>query len=164
MLSGAEEQELIRALAALALEDPALEKLDARDELAVFQDTADDYFRDPEAALSTEQREEDVGFGLELGLLTPYLLAIATYVIRKLAALVEQSVGDELKPSIAKLVHKLFRQPEPTAPEPGGPPPLTPDQARGLRDAAYECGIQLGLPKQQAELLAHSVVGRLVTG
>jgi len=156
-LSSAEEQELVTALAELALEQAAPE------ELAVFPETADEYFRDPEATLHPRQREEAVGFGLELALLTPYLMVVVTHVVRMLASLIEQSVEEELKPSVAQLVHKLFRRADQTAAEPGGPAPLTPNQLRRLRDTAYERGIGLGLDEPRASLLADSVVGRLVT-
>ena len=54
----AEEEELISLLAERALEQAAPE------ELALFPETADEYFRDPDAALNPRQRDEAVGFGL----------------------------------------------------------------------------------------------------
>ncbi len=157
VLAPEDGHDLACALAELALEQAAPE------ELALFPETVDEYFRDPEAALHPRQREEAVGFGLELALLTPYLLAIATYVVKMLAALVEQSVKDELKPSVAQLVHRLFRKGGETASGQSGPAPLTPTQLRDVRDSAYQRGIDLGLNEARATLLAESVVGHLVT-
>ena len=157
VLPPGDEHDLARALAELALEQAAPE------ELALFPETVDEYFRDPEAALHPRQREEAVGFGLELALVTPYLLAIATYVVKMLASIVEQSVQEELKPSVAQLVHRLFRKGQETATGQNGPAPLTATQLRDVRDSAYHRGIDLGLDEARATLLADSVVGHLVT-
>jgi hypothetical protein len=102
-LSDSEEHELVTALAELALEQAAPE------ELALFPETADEYFRDPEATLRADRRDEAVGFGLELAMLTPYILAVGTAVVKMLASLVQRSVEDELQPSVAHLVRRLLR-------------------------------------------------------
>src|SRR6185312_5314012 len=125
-LSSAEEHELVAALAEAALEQAAPE------ELAIFEETADEYFRDPDAALNARGRDEAVGFGLDLALLTPYLLAVATPVVKKLAALVEEAVGEELKPSIAQMVRRVLRRPAQPAPA-ANSFALTAEQASRLR-------------------------------
>lgn len=158
LLPTAGERELVTALAQEALEQAAPE------ELPLFSDVASEYFRDPEAALEVRQREESVGFGLELALLTPYVLAVVTYVVRMLASLIEQSVRDELKPSVEQLVHKMFRRhgQAPAEAEAGAETPiLTTDQLLRVRESAYGRGIALGLDETRAGLLADAVVGRL---
>jgi len=153
----AEERDLATELARMALEQAAPE------EIALFPETAADYFRDPQAAVSPSRRDEAVGFGLELALLTPYLLAVATAVVRWLSSLVQESVADELRPRIGRLVHRLFRGAPDDAAAAAEITPLSPDQLHRLRDVAYERGIELGLDASKASLLADSVVGRLVT-
>ena len=157
----AEEEELISLLAERALEQAAPE------ELALFPETADEYFRDPDAALNPRQRDEAVGFGLELAMLTPYVLAVAKPVVRLLASLLEESLAEELKPSVAQLVRRLLRTGAPAA-EPGAAAAdaavLDVAQMRRLRATAYDRGIALGLDEARATLLADSVVGGLVTG
>jgi hypothetical protein len=157
VLSTADEHELVGALAELVLEQAAPE------ELALFPELTDEYFRDPDAAVHIRQRDEAVGFGLELAMLTPYVLAVVTPVVRMLASLVEESVHDELKPSVAQLVHRLFRRGDPLPSETAEPPELTTDQLRRIRSTAYERGRQLGLDDPRAGLLADSVVGGLAT-
>ena len=151
----AAEQELVNALAERALERAAPE------ELAIFPETAEEYFRDPDGVLHPRQRDEAVGFGLELAMLTPYVLAIATPVVRLLANLVEESVGQELKPSVAQLVRRLLGTAEPAAGAAEAAVRLNTDQMRRVRGTAYDRGIALGLDEQLAALLADSVVGGL---
>jgi hypothetical protein len=153
----AEERDLATELARLALEQAAPE------EIALFPETTADYFRDPQAAVRQSGRDEAVGFGLELALLTPYLLAVATAVVRWLSSLVQESVEDELRPRIGHLVHRLFRGAPDDDAEAAAVAPLSPDQLHRLRDVAYARGIELGLDGSRASLLADSVVGRLVT-
>ena len=160
MLPGDQENELVSELAKLALEQTAPE------ELVLFDETAAEYFRDPSGTLRPGQHEEAVGFGLELGMLTPFILAIATPVVHMLVSLVEHSVEDELKPTVAQLVHRLFRGAGSSAAAPGAGPPieLTVDELRRVRATAYERGIGLGLDKSRAGLLADSVAGGLLAG
>jgi hypothetical protein len=153
------ENELVAELARLALEQAAPE------ELVLFQETAEDYFRDPRAVLDPGGRDEPLGFGLELAMLTPYVLAVATPVIRFLASTVADAAGEEVKPLVARIVRRLFRRPDPAseATEPA-PPPLSTDQARQVREIAYRRAKGLGLDEDRAVLLADSVVGGLVVG
>jgi hypothetical protein len=103
------ENELVAELARLALEQAAPE------ELVLFQETAEDYFRDPQAVLDPGGRDEPLGFGLELAMLTPYVLAVATPVIRFLASTVADAAGEEVKPLVARIVRRLFRRPDPAS-------------------------------------------------
>jgi hypothetical protein len=74
-LDASERDELTRELARLALHRAA------PDELAIFDDLVVEYFADPQAALHAVDRDETLGFGLDLTLLTPYVLAVAGYVL-----------------------------------------------------------------------------------
>jgi hypothetical protein len=153
-LGAADEHQLVAALAELALEQAAPE------ELVLFPETASEYFRDPDALLQPRRRDHAVGFGLELAMLTPYALAVVTPVVRLLAGLVEQTVAEELKPSVAQVVRRLFRGGGADA-APAGTS-LTREQIRELRDTAYERGVGVGLDAARAGLLADSIVGGLV--
>jgi|GEM_PF-581026 len=153
------ENELVTELARLVLERAAPE------ELVLFSDTAEEYFTDPQAVLDPNRRDEALGFGLDVAMLTPYVLAVAAPVIHFLASTVAEAVSREAKPMVARLVRRLLRQPAP-APEPAGeaPPQLTTEQARQVRELAYQHAKRLGLDEDQAVLLADSMVGRLVVG
>jgi hypothetical protein len=153
------ENELVAELARLALEQAAPE------ELVLFQETAADYFRDPRGVLDPGRRDEALGFGLDMALLGPYVLAVATPVVRFLASTVAATVGEELRPVLAGLVRRLLRRPDSGQGGDGqAPPPLSADQARQVRDIAYRRARELGLAEGQAGLLADSVVGGLVVG
>jgi hypothetical protein len=147
------ERELVAELARSVLTQAAPE------ELVLFPETAEEYFADPGAALDPGRRDEALGFGLELGMLTPYALAVATGVIRFLAS----TVAEESKPVVARVVRHLLRRPdEAPAPAAGAPPPLGAAQARQVHEVAYQRARSLGLDDDKARLLADSVVGGLV--
>lgn len=154
------EHELVAELARLALEHAAPE------ELVLFQDNAREYFKDPQAALSRDGRDEALGFGLDLAILTPYALAVAASVIRFLASTVGEAVGQESKPLVTRIVRRLLRRPDPAsgATDEAPSPPLTADQTRQVHEIAYQRAKRLGLDEDQATLLADSVVGGLVLG
>jgi hypothetical protein len=160
------ERDLVGELAQAALRRVAPE------ELAVFEETEADYFRDPESFWHARRRDEAVGFGLELALLTPYVLAVGTAVVRFLASTLTDAVRDELrdelKPVIADSVRRLFwRGGRPGDSHPDGPghdmkPGLTAAQGREVREVALQQASRLGLGEEQASLLADAVVGSLL--
>jgi hypothetical protein len=158
------ERDLVTQLAADVLEQTAPE------ELAVFDETADDYFRDPQAVLDPRRRDEAVGFGIEVSLLAPFVLAVATPVVQFLVATVRDAAKDEARPLVAQLVRRLFRRDQPRHEgtpdsEPGPQPkPLTEEQARTVRRIAFERAQALGLPENTASVLADAVVGGVVVG
>lgn len=147
----------------------------APEELGLFAETEADYFRDPRAALRAGSRDEAVGFGLEMALMTPYVLTVGTAVVRFLGTVVSDAVRDqlrdELKPVVAGRVRRLLRRDDPAGAdhrESGGQaraPSLTVAQAREVRRVALQQAIQSGLDEQKAALLADAFVGALlVTG
>ena len=131
-------------------------------ELAIFPEMAADYFRNPDQALNAPRRDEAVGFGLDLALATPYLLAIATVAVQTVTATLSGAVQAEGMPAARSLVRRVFRLSAPA--EDGEPMLLSADQARQIRDRALGQARALGLPEAQAGLLADAVVGGLVTG
>jgi hypothetical protein len=151
------EHELVVELARLALERAAPE------ELVLLGENAEEYFRDPQAVLDPRRRDEALGFGLDVAMVTPYVLAVATPVVQFLVSTVADTVGQEAKPLVARIVRRLLRRPDPApAPEGGEAPPLSTGQARQVREIAYQRARSLGLDDGQAGLLADSVVGGLV--
>jgi hypothetical protein len=154
------ENELVAELARLALEEAAPE------ELVLFPETAEEYFQDPQAVLDPKRRDEALGFGLDIAMLTPYVLAIVSPVIQFLVSTVAEAVGEEAKPLMIRMVRRLFRQSGPASEKAAGeaPAPLSAQQARQVRDLAYRRAKGLGLEDDQAALLADSVVGGLIVG
>jgi len=143
----------------------------APDELVVFDETAQEYFADPAGSLRPHGRDEPVGFGIDIALLTPYVLAVATPVIQLIVGLVSDAIRSDSRPVLAPLVRRLLRLPEQgdgaastgeEATSTAAPLALTPDQARQIHDVALQRGRTLGLPDDQASMLADAVVGGLV--
>lgn len=152
----AAERELITTLTAAALDRVAPE------ELLVLDETAAEYFADPRALLSAKGRDEDVGFGVEIGLIAPLLLAVATPVVKFLLDTVAGAAQDAAKPVVIGAVRRLIRWSGLGADD-HRPVPLTAEQVRQARAIAYDQARRLGLPEQQCVLLADSVAGGLVS-
>ncbi|TYP89000.1 hypothetical protein [Blastococcus xanthinilyticus] len=149
-----ERRALVQDLAA-----ELVERVDP-DELAVFDDAAEDYFRDPGAVLDPRRRDEAVGSGVELALLTPVVLAVAQQVVDYLAGVVVEAVGDGVRPRLLHAVRRLLRlgDDEGTA-----DPPMALDSAQveHVRAVALARARDVGLDDERARLLAESVVGGL---
>jgi hypothetical protein len=154
------DRELITELTQLALEQVAPE------ELLLFDELAAEYFQDPERAVAGH-REEAVGFGLDLALMTPYLLATVTAVVQFLVKTVAETAGEDARPVVVRLVRRLYRKPEPGGPTPSEPGPTEPApvdevvERRRIHEVAVTNALNLGLSQQQADLLAASIVGSL---
>jgi hypothetical protein len=145
-----DEQALVRALAEAALERAAPE------ELAVFDETAEEFFAAPDAVLNPKRRDEAVGFGLDLALLTPAVLAAATSVVRFLLGVVAEAVHDEAKATIADRLRRLLSHAGDAAPA-----SLSPEQLRRVRDLAYQRVKATGADEAQASLVADAIAGGL---
>jgi hypothetical protein len=135
----------------------------APEELAIFDETADEYYRDPEGVLSASGRDEAVGFGLDIALLTPYVLAIAGSVLTFLVDTFVDAAKNESKPVVADLVRRLFRRgrQDAKAPEKAAPVALSATQVEKVRELALARARDLKLPDNKARLLADAIVGGL---
>jgi hypothetical protein len=157
VLPSEQEQVLVKELSEAVLGQAAPE------ELVIFDETAEEFFTNPDRVLRARSRDEAVGFGLEIGLLTPYVLAIAGPVVSFLVSLLANSVKEGSKTLAAEWVRSLFKgKDETTTVPPGSPAGLTPEQARQVHEVAYQRATILGLPATTATLLADSVVGGLL--
>jgi len=130
----------------------------APDELAVFDETAQEYFEDPQAALTAAKGDAAVGFGLELAMLTPAALAIGSAVFQSVVdMLMGKAVAAGHRGVIGLLRKVVRREVSPAVLE------LTAAQAHHVRLVALQRAHALGLPEAQARQLADSFVGA-VTG
>jgi hypothetical protein len=160
------ERELVGELARVVVRHVAPE------ELGLYAETKADYFRDPGFVLRAKSPDEAVGFGLDLALLTPYVLVVGTAVVHFLAMVVSDAVRDEardeLRPVIAGRVRRLLRQDDPAAADRRQPeghdrsPGVTVEQAREVRQIALRQAVQSGLDDEKAALLADAFVGALL--
>jgi hypothetical protein len=131
----------------------------APDELAVFDETAQEYFADPQAALTAAKGDAAVGFGLELAMLTPAALAIGSAVLQAVLGLLADKAVMHGSGAVVVMLRKVLRRQAPAA-ELG----ITAAQAHNLRLVALQRAHALGLPEAQARQLAESFVGALTPG
>ena len=143
---------MVEELARLALGKVAPE------ELLLFEVTAAQYFADPEAALNPRRRDEALGFGLDLAMLTPYVLAVVTSCLGFLVKTVaETATSEATKPAIGDMLRRLARRDQDSK----RPVQLSSEQAEGVRTIAFGRAKDLGLSEERARVLADAVVGGL---
>lgn len=153
-LTPEQERVLVRALAEAVLEHAAPE------ELVVFDETTEEFFHDPDRVLHARRRDEPVGFGLEMELLTPYVLAVVGPVVNFLVSIVPDAVREGSKTFVAEWIRRLVKDKAAASPaDTGSVPALTSEQARQVHELVHERATDLGLPETTASLLADSVVG-----
>lgn len=151
--SGDAERELIIALAAAVVERVSPE------ELVILDDEAASYFANPVVAGPRGRRDEPLGFGLDLALVTPYALAVGSTVVNFLSSVVADEARDAARPVAAKFIRGFFRRGPKVATEPSLT--LTSEQSAQVRQTTLTRAEQLGLPRERAELLADAVIGGL---
>lgn len=143
-----ETRELLLLVTAAALERTA------PDELLVLDEAARDYFADPDALLNPKRRDEAVGFGIDVELFTPYVLAVATPVVTFLLDTVAGAAQDMAKPWVIRTARRLIGGADGVG--------LSTEQIRQVRAIAYDEAQRLGLGDDQCALLADAVSGGLI--
>lgn len=157
-----DERRLATELTALVLEQTVPE------ELLILDQTAEDYFTDPRAVLNPARRDEPLGFGIDVSLMAPYVLAIAVPVVQYLASLVADGVTEAATSAVADRVRRFFRRAPSVATlslaqDAPTPALLSSDQARWIHQVTEQRARVLGVPDDQARVLADAVVSSLIT-
>jgi hypothetical protein len=134
----------------------------APDELPLFEDLNLQYQRAGDKIAENRNHDEPVGFGLELGLLTPYLLVAATAVAKFLMSSVLEAGGEELKASLKRLIGRLLDPGSSAKASLRDEPELDPSFRARIRTVADDRALAFGLTEQDAGLLADAIVGALV--
>jgi hypothetical protein len=148
------DRQLVTEFAQLVLEEAAPE------ELVIFEETAAEYFADPAGVLHPKRRDEAVGFGLDLAMLTPYVLAVVSSCLAFLLKTVaETATSEATKPAIGDLLRRLLRRKRPDASEHAAA--LSGEQLASVRQVAFERARDLGLSEERSRLLADAVAGGL---
>jgi hypothetical protein len=131
----------------------------AAEEDLIFEENRDAYFANPEQALAEEQaKEEMLGFGTEaVIILTPFVLAILTEVVKFLAEELKKALGAE----VGEMVKLFFKKYRPTATQ-QAPPPLTAQQLAQVRKLAFEKGRHYKLSEERANQIANAIIGELL--
>jgi hypothetical protein len=99
------------------------------------------------------ERTEELGFGLDLAMVTPVALAVAGAVVHYLLSAFADRAAEETTRAV---LAKIRRRPE--------APPLAPEHLSEIRRISMEHGTQLGLDAERAALLADAIVGALTNG
>jgi hypothetical protein len=149
-----DDKALIAELTELALSTAAPE------ELLVFEETAEEFFADPQAALTAARKDSAVGFGLELAMITPVALAVGSAVVQAILSALGDRVIQLGGRGVAGLLKRLLRKD--SQPQQPGELSLNADQARYVRQVALDRARALGMPEGQAAMLADSFVGAIV--
>lgn len=134
----------------------------APEELVLYDETAADYYADPQALLNPKSRDEALGFGLELVLLTPVVIAVAQSVGQWLAGAVIDATVKESSSTLVDYLRKRLRR-NLTPPSGQRPAPLTPEQLSQVKTVAYQRAVAIGVDPVQAGLIADATAGALVS-
>jgi len=134
----------------------------APDELVVLDDSAQEYFTDPAAALRPDGGDTPLGSGITVVMMTPYLLAASSVVLPVLGTIAgelgKDITKDLVKDPVVDRIRRLFKRHHR---EPPGPDALSPEQAGRVRQAVIAHCHAVGLPSEQAALVADATVGAL---
>lgn len=148
-------------LLAIDLTAAALRQV-APDEIPVLDETAAEFYADPGALLRRNRADSPLGAGVDVLMLTPYLLAAMNVVLPVLAQfageLVKGVAVDVAKEPASSWVRRMIKG-RPS--DPPGPLALTAQQAFRVRTTVVEQCYQAGLPSAQAALIADATVGAL---
>jgi len=135
----------------------------APEELVVLDETAAEYFADPQAALRSDGSDTPLGSGITVAMMTPYLLAASSVVLPVLGTVAgelgKDIAKDLVKDPVVDRIRRLFKR-QPDQPSPG-PEALSIEQAGRVRQAVVAQCHAVGLPAQQAALVADATVGAL---
>lgn len=153
-LQADESRELSTQLAKLVIERAA------PDELLTFDEVAEEYYADPQSTLTLNKKDEAVGFGLELALLTPFALAVAEFVIGFVGDLLRDIAKDAAKLPVSGVLNRVLRVRTDQA-SPSGEMELTREQRARIFAAAKEQSARLGLDEDKAVLLGNAIIGVL---
>lgn len=132
----------------------------APDELLTFDEVAEEYYADPQSTLALIKKDEAVGFGLELVLLTPFALAVAEFVIGFVGDLLRDVAKDAAKSPISDALKRMLRGRTDQA-SPPDEVELTKAQRAQIFAAAREQSARLGLDEDKAVLLGNAIIGVL---
>jgi hypothetical protein len=136
----------------------------APEEVLLLDDVAAEFFADPEKSLTSDGRDEAVGFGLDLAMVAPAMLAMALVAVRTLGTVVTNAVEQEGTPVVRQGLRRLLGLDERSGTQPvPAPVPLSTEELRRVRGAAFERARALGLTTDQASLLADAIAGGLAT-
>jgi len=130
----------------------------APDELPFFADVVQDFREGRKAGSNSRTRDEPLGFGIDVSLFAPYIVAVMPFVVNFLAGILAASAKQEGVTALHLLIRRLFKRRSQAA---KATVRLTAEQGRQVRSITYKQAMSVGLDKARAGLLADAVVGSL---
>ncbi len=135
----------------------------APEELPLFRVKSVEYFKNPDKLLKSQKSKDDMlGFGAAevVILVTPYVLTIATQVIKFVTEELSKALATQSADAIGDIVKHIFQRPGKKQDDTTSIQ-LTHEQLAQIYHVAYQTAIGLQLPDEKAKLLAHATVGSL---
>lgn len=136
------------------------------DELIVFEESVSDFLRDPQGTLGSRNKDEPLGFGVELTLLTPIVLSMTGIVVKALGDLLADSLKERTRPFLASLFRRLQAKKSHTQERELvaelSYSSLPPEHWEKLHRIALQEAKRLDLTDAQGALLADSILGALL--
>jgi hypothetical protein len=134
----------------------------APQELPLFQDMSDEYFRNPGKARKLQESSDGmVGFGgVEVALLTPLVLTIAMEVIKFVLEPVKTSLAGFIGDFFKQLMRRF--QVDSQVTEKATAAALSPERLKEARDYGLKVARELKLSDVQAAMVVDSMIAKLV--
>ncbi len=132
-------------------------------ELPLFRVKSVEYFKNPAKLLKGQKgKDHMLGFGAgeAVMLVTPYVLIIATQVIKFVTEELSKALTTQSADAIGDIVKRIFQRPGKKQDD-TTPIPLTHEQLAQIYHVAYQTALGLQLPDEKAKLLANATVGSL---
>jgi hypothetical protein len=135
----------------------------APEELPLFRAKSVEYFKNPDKSLKGQKSKDNMlgfGAGEAVILVTPYVLTIATQVIKFVAEELSKALATQSTDAIGDIVKRIFQRPGKKQDD-TTPIPLTREQLTQIYHVAYQTALGLHLPDEKAKFLANATVGNL---
>jgi hypothetical protein len=132
----------------------------APEELAMFDELADEYFQHPQPGKQVKTNDDPLGFGINetLVAVTPAATGMVSTVLAYLLTSFNDALKDTAKESFKTKMKAVF-----SAKKKGKSPiAFTIEQLKQINKKAFEQARTFGLSDDQAQHLADALVGRLV--
>jgi hypothetical protein len=135
----------------------------APEELPLFRAKSIEYFKNPNKSLKGQKSKDNMlGMGVSESviLVTPYVLTIATQIIKFVAEELSKALATQSADAIGDLIKRIFQRPGKKQDD-TKPILLTHEQLTQIYHVAYQTARGLHLPDEKARLLANATVGSL---
>ncbi len=134
----------------------------APQELPLFRETSEAFFRNPDAAMRSQVgKDEMLGFGMgeAVTFISPLVIFVAQKVIEFAMEPSKESIQQQFGDRVIRILVKIGLAKKPDVV--GSIQPLTPSQLARARQLAIETLHQYNFPKDKRDLVADALIGKL---